>query len=437
MTGPTCSDDYINRDEVIAQLNAEFAIVDPCYVDVKRTMGRELAHLSEKILDIQKGDNIPLFRSEQILDEATWLLRYTADWNRLHRRIHELRMSLKARQRTADDQRHLVCGSDGGYGAGTTEFYSKLDSTTDAVQRADVASIAPLVFLKPILEPGRMLAYLHRLLVSDIRGTGKNHRAELGSVESSLLQFFCKPAMRALLLDPILWPGLGADEVALKVQRLDESFSDFIDQSQHPRTGYWGPWYLMDGRLIKMHDLSFTFHVVNFRKGCVDRWPEIIRTTLEIRDLGLSYPYGWKPSDSDSRYSNHHNTDVAKIFQKGFDKVGIDIQVRISAAMLDMTDWCLTQSLTSDLDDFKPVDDIDTIDRYAFGVAFLAIVGYWDDASFWWSPSQPRLSTWPNRRVAAKGLLEAVRRLGSDSSFVDDIEATLAPLAGNEGVGIG
>ena len=55
-------------------------------------------------------------------------------------------------------------------------------------------------------------------------------------------------------------------------------------QTQHPRTGYWGPWYRIGGKLLIVQDLSFTFHQINYRQGNVELWPQIIETTLNIKD---------------------------------------------------------------------------------------------------------------------------------------------------------
>lgn len=418
--------DYVDRRDILALLNGEFARFDSTYVDTKRIAAGEVDELSDRLQSIQKDRGIPLFRSARILDEATWLLHYTADWGRLHRRLHDLERSLREVEFDAVDQRSLVAGPDGGFGAGTTTLFAKLEATADALQRADAAPPAAPLFLKPLLRPERLLAYLHDLLVSDIARVGLNQRLELGSVESSILQFLRKPVLRATLLHPVLWDGVSPEDAEDGLQRLDDTFSDFIDQSQHPRTGYWGPWYRVDDGLIKLHDLSYTFHIVQYRKGAVDRWPAIIETTLAIR--GRDYPYGWRPSNHRSPFSNHHNMDVIRLFESGFDKVDLASQGKIATAVFEMLDWCLFHSLTPSFDDFVEVDDIDTVDRYAFGIAFLRLAGYWDGGRFWWDLGRERPSHWPDRRQVAPRLLAAVERLNSDSSYVDDIRATLRPL---------
>lgn len=424
--------DYVNRQDVIDQINREFSVCDTNYLATKASMAGELAELTQQVLGVQRSGN-PLYRSEQIAAESNWLLHYTSDWNRLHRRLHALRLSLSASQQETEDQRTLLAGPDGAFGIGATEWFIRWNATTEAAQR-NTYRPTPLLFLKPILSAGRLLAYLHKLQVSHIAETGSNLRAELASVESSMLQFLKKARLRKLLADPALWDDPSAEAINLSLTKMTESYMDFLDQTQHPRTGYWGPWYVISGELIKMHDLSYTFHIIHFRKGEIDRWDKVIDTTLEIGRLGLTYPYGWRPAEVKAKYSNHHNTDVATILQAGYKFAKAKQRREIAKAIRGMLDWCLTESLDYDkngnpVGDFKHNDEIDVIDRYAFGIKFLDTVGYWSDDRFWWDARQEREATWPDFRLVGKNLLTAVRKLNSDSAYVDDIEKLLGRFA--------
>lgn len=423
--------DYVDRRDIIAMLDAEFAAYRPGYVEEKGLLGEALGRLTGRVLAFQEAGE-PLYRSQQIVSEATWLLRYTCDWERLRDRLTKLEESLSTGERVAADQVALVAGKGGGFDAGATEFFQVLDNTTDAIQRSGYVP-QPLTFLKDKLSPGRLLAYLHGLQTSDIRGTGINRRAELASVESSMLQFLTKPKLRGLLSDPELWGTRDLDAIAFKLIRLSETYADFLDQAQHPRTGYWGPWYLIGGELLQLHDLSFTFHIVNFRKGVVRRWPEIIETTLEIGRLGLVYPYGWRPSDSPSPYSNHHNTDVVTLLFKGRAHTSEAQRRQVASAIRAMLDWCLMMSL-SPRDElrygaFAEVDEYSTTEKYSFGIGFLDAVGYWGiDEPFWWDAEQRREPWWPDACDVARDLLAAVKQTNADSSYVEDIEAMLGPV---------
>ena len=61
------------------------------------------------------------------------------------------------------------------------------------------------------------------------------------------------------------------------------------------------------GQLYKTADLGFTFHIISYLQGRVDHWPEIIETTLAIKDE--PYPFGWK---HEGELVNHNNYDVAR-----------------------------------------------------------------------------------------------------------------------------
>ena len=49
-----------------------------------------------------------------------------------------------------------------------------------------------------------------------------------------------------------------------------------------PSAGTGVQWYLSEGRLYNAADLSFTFHIISYRRGEVDYWPEIVGTTFAI-----------------------------------------------------------------------------------------------------------------------------------------------------------
>ena len=78
------------------------------------------------------------------------------------------------------------------------------------------------------------------------------------------------------------------DYLARHVKGLDlgpayaDAFRRYIDAWQDPDSGYWGPWYLVDGEVRKSTDLSTTYHIVAYRKGEVARWDRIIATTLAL-----------------------------------------------------------------------------------------------------------------------------------------------------------
>jgi hypothetical protein len=137
--------------------------------------------------------------------------------------------------------------------------------------------------------------------------TGRNHRDELGATQTAFSQLIFKDNLRALFDDSAMKLGFRISE------NLECSYLDFIRQTQHPRTGYWGSWYRIDNRLFMVQDLSFTYHQISYRQGNVELWPQIIDTTLQIKDR--SYPMGWKDLDRDTGHkfnSNHHTTTLPR-----------------------------------------------------------------------------------------------------------------------------
>src|SRR5262249_45615408 len=139
-------------------------------------------------------------------------------------------------------------------------WYRKLEPTVDALQGAlPSVGLKPLRFMQRLADPGRVLDYLYRLQITDIAGTGSNNRDELGAVQSALSQLIFKDQLRELMESQDLGFSVSNE--------LQAVYADYLDQTQHPRTGYWGPWYRFDDKLVPVQDLSFTFHIVQYRAG--------------------------------------------------------------------------------------------------------------------------------------------------------------------------
>jgi hypothetical protein len=154
-----------------------------------------------------------------------------------------------------------------------------------------------------------------------------------------------------------------------------------VQEWQDPDSGYWGPWYLSQGRLYKTNDLSFTFHIVSYLQGQVNHWPEIIKTTLAIENE--PYPFGWKHEND---LTNHNNYDVVKVFRYGWPHMSSEPRRQAADAIKYMLHWTLTSSL-------QPSGSFKTIPTFFssvgadfyFGVLFLRTIGLWDDPAkrFW------------------------------------------------------
>jgi hypothetical protein len=175
---------------------------------------------------------------------------------------------------------------------------------------------------------------LYKLQLSRIAQTGVYQREEMNASEAALSQLLFKEKLRTLLQNN------GASFI-------DESYVDayrrFLDDTQDPILGYWGPWIVSGNEIVRTADLSQTYHTVAYRKGAINHWPQIIETTLAIKDL--PYPFGWR---HDGQYSNHHNYDVMRILHLGWSYMTPAEMDRARMEIRAMVNWSLSKSIGPD-----------------------------------------------------------------------------------------
>jgi hypothetical protein len=370
---PNTTNTFLDRDDVLKRIRAAFVERDPQYPARKEEMRQKLAPLAARLDNLQKVGH-PMTCSEQVQLEIKWLTNYQDDWVRVAHRIEDLQKSLNDL-----DQSHPIQDEDGSFGGCCTEWYRKLEPTVDALQgELGVTSLKPLQFLNRLADPDRLRDYLFRLQITDINSTGKNNRDELGAAHSALSQLIFKDQLRDLLETK---KDLGFSITP----ELEVCYSDYLEQTQHPRTGYWGPWYRFGDQLLPVQDLSMTFHIISYRSGVVSNWSQVIESTFEIKDL--VYPAGWKP-DAQTQYSNHNNFDVLTIFFFGWPHMNAQQKQRARREITLMLHWCLTASLRDDGFDLAGESPVDA---YYFGVRFLDRVGFWDRAKRFWLQRDPGL----------------------------------------------
>jgi hypothetical protein len=222
------------------------------------------------------------------------------------------------------------------------------------------------------------LQHFYGLLVSDIAHTGLDNRGELGNIATVASLTYFKGYMQQYLNRKVvgLWNQM---EPESKLKLYQQMYYDYVDAWQDQTTGYWGPWYKSGGKLYYAIDLSFTFHIISYRHGQVNYWPEIITTTLGIRDE--PYPFGFAGG-----FTNHNDYDVAKILLYGWPRMSLEQRAGAVALIDDMLRWTLSSSLRPD-GSFKIVPPaFSSVDSdFYFGVAFLDVVGYWDPAKRFWT----------------------------------------------------
>lgn len=418
--------DFIDRHDVLALIRAEFLRVDPAFDLKKATRRRKLTALRDRLSRQQSEVGHPLAISAQIADEINWLLNYGADWDRIDRRLCDLEASLDSSKEDMPYWQEISKQDDlGSWGPGFSEPFMLIEPTVDALQaKKRPSKLKPLKFLKCFEDGEFLLSYLHGLQISDIDRTLRNHRDELGAVLAGLSQIFFKRELRHILRDH-------RELDFLITPRLTQIYCDFVNQTQHPRTGYWGPWYRFGDKLLQVQDLSYTFHHISYRRGYVNNWKYVIDTTLAIKKL--TYPAGWSDKE-EGRYTNHNLYDVATIFSLGWRHATLDQRVRIRKEMTEVIAWSFSNTL--DISSVRGVefrgDPTPGLEDYYFGVRFLDRAGFWaKDAPFWSdAPIAPPKGV-SDRAQMAHSLLTNFDRLRDCSELAEEVRSILCRAIGS------
>lgn len=338
-----------------------------------------------QILRLREQEARPTACSKQILGEIKWLLSYTTDYHRAWSRLGDLRASLAQPDYT---QHVRQSRTDGSWGLCCEEWFFKLDATVGPLIVLNATGQQPqhpLRFLERINSPDKLRQYLDSIVVSDIPATRVNKRKELNHSVSALVRLIPGTVRSGFEFHP----------------DLERTLWYFLDNTwQNPDTGYWGAWYRRNGRIIKTDDLSITFHIVSYRQGRVNRWPEIITTTLAIRDR--EYPYGWL---EDSGPSNHHNYDVVTLFRHGWAHMTPAQRAEVERTISQMLTWCLSTSLGDD-GTFRSSGGDGLAEAFYFGVSLLEEVGYFNKQRRFWTDRD-----FPDSEALRQRLLKAAWKL--------------------------
>lgn len=403
------ADDDIDRSDLLAILTAEFTRLDPDYKR-ERARRRDLLDRVAERLSAFTNAGQPAAKAEQVYLEAKWLTNYGDDWAAVDRLIADANARLD-RGEVGD----LVQAEDGAWGGDCiSTFYRKLEPTVDALQDTELRpqALKPLAFLQTYRDPKRLVARLYELQITDIAVTRRNNRDELGAMSSAFSQLVFKDDLRALLDDP-------ASRLDFPLTRaMEDAYLDFIRQTQHPRTGFWGPWYRVDGRLLMVQDLSFTFHQINYRQGAVELWPQIIDTIFRIK--GLQYPAGWASSPEHPE-SNHHHYDITTIFALGWSRMTGQQKEQARREIRHMLEWCVTTSAADGCFDGDRSDE-----SYYFGVRFLDRIGFFDTGKCFWTRAPAALPPHaPSPGALASSLMTGLSATNSRSELAQDAAAIL------------
>jgi hypothetical protein len=380
----------------------DFVDFDPHYREMHDQFSRELDVLQADMIRQQRNGR-KTFCSRQIFLECRWLVYHTADSQKTRQRLDDFRRVLAAK---ADPYERVQVESDGSFAPCCNAWWLRMDMSCDELITLGLKwqdPKYPLKLLERINSPEKLTAYLDSVLISDIRKTGINNALELNMAAADLQRF--------ILFDGTL------KEIPTKFEfdpKLKKTLLDYEDNKwQDPKTGFWGEWFkTADGSVVKACDLSTTFHLVKYRNGNeILRWPELIATTLAMKDG--RFPYGWL--EEGQYMSNHHNVDIVTLWNLGWSRVTPEQQKQIAAAIAQMLDFCLHQSLQPD-GSFKSPEEDTLSSAFYFGVSFLHEVGYFSKANRFWTDR-----SFPESQDVRKRILDRMQALK-----LDDSEATWA-----------
>jgi hypothetical protein len=389
-----------SRSEFGYDTAPDFIEYEPRYRELRRKYSAELEELQlELARQARAGRAAPC--SRQIFLEARWLTYYSAHFDRIQRRLDDLREML-GRPADPDDSREQVA-SDGSYDHCSDDWFLKLDATVEELE--DRASRGekpkhPLRLLDRISNPDKLRQYLDSLLISDIRKTGIDNRYELNIGISAIIR--------------LVTNDLG--EVYPFPPEMERALFNYMDNHwQDPETGFYGGWYrLPDGSIRKTADLSITFHIVSYRRQSTKRLPEMMRTLLAMERY--EFPFGWQ---QEWRPSNHHNYDVVRLFRIGWPVMDDAQRAYAREAMKRMLEFCLAESLNED-GSFKLMDEDTVGSSFMIPVHLLDDLGYFRRSRRFWTdepfPDGPATARRIAARIEGMGLTDtesqkALRRL--------------------------
>ncbi|MDX1421821.1 MAG: hypothetical protein R3322_01705 [Kiloniellales bacterium] len=356
-------------------IQGEFEKYDQEYLVHREQYGKRLEEMAAAIADAESnGRN--LHCSQQMFLEAKWLHRYTAHWEHLEDKLERIELSLD------DHDQSYAAGQspvDGFWGVCYEEWFMRLGATLSGLEGLSLRGEEPRYKLRPTGEFAtgkKLVSRLQDLLISDIANEGINNRAELGSLITTFSQGAFKPHLREMLAESI-----DLRHADSRLDSLTEALRFFLQGAQDPHTGYWGAWYIVDGKVHKSQDLSMTYHIIAYTKGRVEHWPQILQTTAAIESE--RYPYGWRHN---GQFNNHNLYDVAKIYKLAWPYMSEAERSEVKEQIDKMIEWSLENTVGPD-HTFKhdPTFSDSLADEYYFGVSFFDTVGYWKQSRRFWT----------------------------------------------------
>ena len=392
-----------------AQVEEQFVLFEPDYKSLKEQRLARLRPLEDRLYALQ-AEGEPMYCSAHMLNELRWLLQSSTQWSRIDKQIWLLKVSLEDKDQdfAMSQESH-----DGSWGVCYDEWFKKLDPMIQAINMMAGKDAAlehtELQFLQPIDTAPELTDYLENIRVSDIAQTGLNRRDELGAVTSVMAEIVFKQYVQDYIARHVDGLDLGQDYA--------QAFRDFIDGWQDPDTGYWGPWYRIDGDLRKATDLSFTYHIIAYRQGDVRHWDKIVATTLSLEEH--EYPFGWRYR---GQLTNHNAYDVVRILQHGWPHMDEAQRAQAAQAIQRMLDWSLAQSLQPDGSFVTPGGfDSSVSDAQYYGVSLLTKAGYCSTKPPFWTDR-----SWPEAKSTCCRIAARLEQLDAEIPAAEAARRRLA-----------
>lgn len=362
-----------------------FIEYDPDYLANIAIREQRLDALAERLFARTAG-GFDTRCSRQIFLEAKWLVGYTAWWSRIDARLDDLEASFDQ-----VDQSFAAEPSpeDGFYGRCAETMFIRIEDTL--VNYFDLAGDGTMPSVEHVPLPELrtkegLTSFLTDRLVSDIPNTGEDLRSRFGSLVSIFAAADRRDSVMELASSTVRGAQLTPGQ--LNEQRLH--FNYLVSIWQEPGTGYWGAWYRDGNQVFKTTDLSITYHIVHARRGEVQYWPELIRTTFAIREQ--DYPFGWL---SDGHWTNHNNYDLARMFRYGWPHMTEAQRDETARTLQDMIDWSFAETVLPGYQGFLPDPQLSSSleSEFYFGASFLVAAGFFE-AEPWYGaierPAPPR-----------------------------------------------
>jgi len=384
-----------SNGSVPGNFRVELAKNYPGYFQKRKALKIQLAAYLKKI-QFKDQQGFPVICARQVYREAKWYLNYTTFFDKAQANFKRLDNLLSGKESDfKTDQQSLA---DGLWGRCFNQWFLKLDVTSDQITQLHHQKKTPqfpLLFLEKINSPEKLVLLLNKILVSDIKKEGVYHRKEINYILSALTKTIHRSRPRNFNYHP----------------QLKKTLLNFIvNKWQDPETGLWGPWIQKENKIIKVPDLSITFHLVSYLNGEVPLLGKMASTAFHL--INQDYPVGAKEN---GEYVNHHNYDIVRLFSMGWKFLNSDQKNKIAFEIQRMKDWCLATSLQKD-GSFPLTSTEESIgEAYYFGVSFLNEIGYFNKNKRFWTTND-----FPESEQIRKIILSKIKQVKTVDSFIQD-----------------